>query len=483
MELTDFTASETVNDVHSGLNSASVHLFRPRFPDELREIVCRASKAGVSVALCGGRHAMGGQQFLDGGVLLDMRSLNRIIEVDLTRGLVRAQAGIQWPELIAGVLDAQRRADPTIAPRWGIAQKQTGADAMTLGGALSANIHGRGLHMGPIVSDVEAFTLIRVGGDAVTCSRQQNADLFALVIGGYGLFGVIADVTLRLAPRRTLRRMVRVIDIEDAVHAAERRIHEGAIYGDFQFDIDEHSPDFLTKGVFSCYAPVDGDPPPPADQRVLLRKDWLDLLTLAHTDKTRAFTRYAQHYLATDNQLYHSDTHQLSDYTEGYHAEVERRTCGDACPVSKGSEVISELYVPPESLIHFLRSAASMLTKKSAQVIYGTIRLIQPDRETVLAWARERFACVIFNLHVDHTPPGVAHAADCFRGLIDLASGFGGSFYLTYHKFATPGQVERCFPRVREFFAAKARLDPPGLFQSDWFRHYAPHFTARLGGA
>ena len=39
-------------------------------------------------------------------------------------------------------------------------------------------------------------------------------------------------------------------------------------------------------------------------------------------------------------------------------------------------------------------------------MIYGTVRLIERDDETVLAWAREPWACIIFNLHVDHTPAG-----------------------------------------------------------------------------
>ncbi len=45
------------------------------------------------------------------------------------------------------------------ARQWGIVQKQTGADRLTLGGALGANIHGRGLKLRPFIGDVEAFSL------------------------------------------------------------------------------------------------------------------------------------------------------------------------------------------------------------------------------------------------------------------------------------------------------------------------------------
>lgn len=464
-----------VSDIHAAIHRARVRECRPDGPDEVARFVRRAAAEGRKVALSGGRHAMGGQQFLDGHDLLDLRGLDQILEFDHERGLVRAGAGIQWPALIEGVLDAQRAIDPDSPPRWGIAQKQTGADSLTLGGALSANIHGRGLLMPPIVGDVERFTLVDAQGRPTTCSRDENADLFALAIGGYGLFGVITDVTLRLAPRRVLRRVVRVIDIEDAVPAAERRIGEGFLYGDFQFDVDPDSPDFLTKGVFCGYSPVDDDRQPPDDQRALSRDDWLDLLTLAHRKKREAFTRYAQHYLATDGQLYWSDTHQRAVYLEGYHAEIDRRL-GAACA---GSEMITELSVAPERLVAFLRAAARLLTEHEAQVIYGTIRLIQPDTETVMAWAPQRRACVIFNLHIDHDDAAIARAADTFRALIDLAAGMGGSYYLTYHRWATPEQLERCYPRVREFFDAKRRFDPQCVFDSDWHRHYAPHFTGQ----
>jgi FAD/FMN-containing dehydrogenase len=462
---------ETVNDVHSALNPARMRVRRPGCVEEVVAEVRAASEAGAQIAICGGRHAMGGQQFAEGSVLVDVRGMNRILAVDMERGVVRAEGGIQWPQLVAGSLEAQRRAEPGRAPRWGIAQKQTGADALTLGGSLSANVHGRGLLMAPIVADVEEFLLVGPGGQTFRCSRDENRDLFALAIGGYGLFGVIAEVTLRLAPRRTLRRMVRVIDIEEAVQAAERRIEEGYLYGDFQFDIDPQSPDFLTKGVFSGYAPVEGNPEPPAGQRALSREAWLELLTLAHVDKSAAFTKYAQHYIATDGQLYHSDSHQLSEYVEDYHAEVERRI-GATC---RGSEIITELCVPPERLVEFLRAAANMLVARSAQVIYGTIRLIQPDQETALPWARRRYACIVFNLHVDHEAASVERAGEAFRDLIELAAQMDGTYYLTYHRFATPRQLERCHGGVRAFCAAKRRFDPHGVFQSDWWRHYARH--------
>jgi FAD/FMN-containing dehydrogenase len=408
---------------------------------------------------------MGGQQFLRDSELIDMSCLNRVISFDLERGLITAEAGIRWRPLIESYLSTQLELEPDRAPRWGITQKQTGADDLTLGGALSANAHGRGLTRPPIVSDVESFTLINPDGNLVHCDRHHNEELFRLAIGGYGLFGVIVTVTLRLSPRIRLRRIVRVIDIDDAVLAVRRRIDAGSIYGDFQFDIDPYSPTFLTKGVFACYEPVKGESIE-HEEHELSADDWERLLHLAHTNKKAAFDQYAMHYVATDGRQYWSDTHQLGVYLPNYHEELDRKL-GSSC---RCTELITELYVPHEHLVDFLHASAQMLTNRNAEVIYGTIRLIRADTETFLPWAKQDQACVIFNLHVQHTPQGLEHAAGSFRSLIDLAIERGGSFFLTYHRFASREQLLAAYPQISDFLKLKDRYDPAGVFESDWSR-------------
>jgi FAD/FMN-containing dehydrogenase len=156
----------------------------------------------------------------------------------------------------------------------------------------------------------------------------------------------------------------------------------------------------------------------------------------------------------------------MSVYLDDYHRDVDRALG------HRGSEVITEVYVPRARLADFMAAAADDLRRNRVDVIYGTVRLIHRDEETFLAWAREDWACVIFNLHVRHDLAGQAHAADAFRRLIDLAIACGGSYYLTYHRHATRAQVESGHPRLREFLALKRRHDPHGRFQSDWYRHH-----------
>ena len=468
-------ASETlVNDIHSQLNTTEVHrIVQPATVAEIQAAVVAAAAEGRAVSIAAGRHAMGGQQFGEGTVLLDMNRFNRVIAFDAEAGIVEVEAGIQWPELIAHMLDAQIDEQQ----QWGIIQKQTGADRLSIGGALAANVHGRVLGRKPIIDDVESFTLVDGDGQIRTCSREENADLFRLAIGGYGLFGVIATVRLRLARRLKVERVVEMLDIADLMDAFDQRMADGYLFGDFQFAIDPDGDDFLREGVFSCYRPVHPETPMAAGQRALSTDDWQALLYLGHVDKRRAVDAYSAHYLATSGQLYWSDTHQMADYLDDYHTLVDQRM---GCTV-RGSEMITEIYVPRVALPLFMADVRRDFREHNVDLIYGTIRLIERDTESMLAWAKHPYACIIFNLHTDHTPKGIARSAADFRRLIDRAIAYGGSYYLTYHRYAERTQVETCYPQFGEFLRLKRRYDPDERFQSEWYRHYRQMFADVLG--
>ena len=437
-----------VNDLHSQLNETRVRrILTPHTAGEVQAAVRAAASDGTTVSVCGSRHAMGGQQFGADTVLMDLRSLNRIGTLDAERGTIQVDAGVEWPALVAALVERQHGR----TRQWGIAQKQTGADRLTIGGALSANAHGRGLKMAPFIGDVEAFDLVDASGEPRRCSRTENRELFQLAIGGYGLFGVITSVTLRLAPRRKVRRVVEVRSVDGLMEAFDRRIADGFLYGDFQYDIDSRSDTFMRRGVFSCYQPVDDATPIAEGQKELSDDDWRGLLYLAHADRSAAFDRYSMYYLSTSGQVYRSDLHQLSTYLDGYHRGLDPKLGG-----VRATEMITEIYVPRPALGRFFEQVREAFRGIAVPIVYGTVRLIERDAESFLPWARDRWACTIFNLHVEHTPAGIDRGADAFRALIDMALGHGGSYFLTYHRWARREQVEAAYPQFADFLAPQA---------------------------
>jgi len=459
-----------VNDIHSQLNRTRVaRIERPSTVEALADAVRNATREGRQISIAAGRHAMGGQQFGTDTVLIDMNSLDGILEFDAERGHIEVGAGIQWPALIAGLSERQQgRARP-----WGIVQKQTGADRLSIGGGLAANAHGRGLTYAPMSQDVEAFTLVDARGELVRCSRTENQELFSLVLGGYGLFGPVASVRLRLMPRRKIERVVEVTGVAGLADRFADRIANGFLFGDFQYATDLDSDGLLREGVFSCYRPVPDDTPVPGTTLELSRDNWLDLLFAGHLARAEAYRQYAGYYLKTTGQIYWSDTHQLSEYIDDYHQVLGSRL-GD---LAGGTEMITEIYVPRPSLDDFLEGVRTDVLEHRMNLIYGTVRLIERDTDSFLAWAREPWACTIFNLHTAHDTAALAATADHFRRLIDRGREHGGSYFLTYHRWATREQVLACYPQLPDFLALKRKYDPDERFQSEWYRHYRSMFA------
>jgi len=386
-----------------------------RLAPEAESILVNDVHSQLIISIAGGRHAMGGQQFGTDTLLIDIRKLSRVLSLDRKRGIIEVEAGIEWPELIKGYLTLQNGD----GQGWGIAQKQTGADRLTIAGTIAANAHGRGL---------------------------------------------------------TIERRVEIRTVDDLIATFEKRIADGFQYGDFQFSIEQASDDFLHKGVFSCYRPVPMDTPIPSAEKQLTDENWRQLLYLAHTDKKQAFSKYADYYLSTNGQVYWSDLHQLSTYPDNYHREIDDKL-NTTYPAT---EMITEINVPRPALSGFLDEVREDFRKNKVELIYGTVRLIERDDESFLPWAKQSYACTIFNLHTIHSPGGLQRSEYAFRRLIDMAARRGGTYYLTYHRYATRNQVESCYPQFAEFLRLKKKYDPEERFQSDWYRHYRTMFADSL---
>ncbi len=452
-----------MNDVQSRLNRTQVErIVTPSTPEEVAACVRQACSEGLVVCPAGALHSMGGQQFATGGVSISSQRLSAIGSLDSRSRTVWVQSGVTWPKLVVWLRQRQSGVRDPLT----IIQKQTGADELTLGGALSSNIHGRVLGRKPIVDDIEAFHVTLPSGDRLRCSRTENPELFGVAIGGYGLFGFIDSVKLRLEPRVQVARRVREVRTAEVIPALESQAAQGAAFGDFQYMTDETSSDFMLRGILSTYSPTGASTEVPGEQVGLSAEDWMRLYVQAHTDKARAYTEYADHYLRTDGQLYWSDDHQFSPYLPEA-GDLLARTLGWT---TFRSLMISELYVPRNRFEDFMHAARQSLLETSANVVYGTVRLIESEDETILRWAKQDYACVIFNLLVEHSPEGIDSAKSQFQQLIECALNLDGSYYLTYHRWASKDQLRRAYPDLPTFLELKDRFDPDGAFASDWYR-------------
>jgi FAD/FMN-containing dehydrogenase len=453
-----------VNDVQTGLNPTWVaSINRPASVAEVRSLVKDCAKHNRVISVSGSRHAAGGQQFATDSLLLDMRAMNRVIGLEDKTGVLHVEAGIEWPELVHGYLALQKE-----NARWGIRQKQGGADRISLGGTLSANAHGHGLGSPPIIGDVEWIEIVMADGTSKKCSRKENAELFSLAVGGYGLFGIITAVGLRLVPRSKVRRHVEARTTAELIPLIEGRTAAGAPYGYFQYSMDETSADFLRAGILTTYENVPAETPLGTESTDIDAKLLTALLEIAHRDRGSAYRRYAKLELSKDGNVEWSDLHQLSTYPAGYHPEIEKRLGADFV----GADLILEVYVPRTELISLFEEARRILLASGTPLIYGTVRFIEQDKDSYLAWAKKRYACVIFSPHASGETQALRKTGEVCRQLIRAASKRGGSYYLTYNRFATREELVSAYPQFQDFLNLKKQYDPRETFQSDWYRYY-----------
>ncbi len=187
----------------------------------------------------------------------------------------------------------------------------------------------------------------------------MNPDLFRLVIGGYGLFGVVTSVKIRLVPRQKVERVVELCDIEEIAEAsrsASRRAICTATSSSATAPEDPRLP--VTRRVFLLSPRRSANAPFQTDQIRLSPADWRRLLYLAHRNKRRAFHEFADFYLRSSGQIYWSDTHQLSVYLDDYHGRLDRAFEASV----PGSEMITELYVPRARLAAFMSDVRQRLS-------------------------------------------------------------------------------------------------------------------------
>jgi len=167
---------------------APAYLLPIKTTEDIYEAFQLAKKLGLKVTARGTGISYNDASLNGGGIVLDMREMNQILEWYPTTGLVRCEAGVTlkqlwqrvepdgwWPPVVSGTMKT------------------------TLGGCLSTNIHGKNnFRVGPIGEHVVEFTAMLPTGALVNCSPKLNADLFYAMISGLGMLGIFTSITLKL---------------------------------------------------------------------------------------------------------------------------------------------------------------------------------------------------------------------------------------------------------------------------------------------
>ena len=161
--------------------------------NQLKEILEYSKKSKTPISIAGAKHTMGGHTMYPKGIVLNMRPYKEM-QIDTIDNILTIGSGALWEDAI-NYLDKYHKS---------IAVMQA-FSSFSIGGSLSVNGHGWQKDSPPISSSIISFTLMNYNGEILNCSRSENKELFSLVIGGYGLLGIILDVKIKVVENESLR--------------------------------------------------------------------------------------------------------------------------------------------------------------------------------------------------------------------------------------------------------------------------------------
>lgn len=184
---------------------STARLLRPSRPDQVVEMVADAGTRGVIPRGLGRSYGDPAQNA--GGTVLDMTGLSAITAFDRTAGVVTALGGTSLGDLMRWLI-----------PEGWFVPVTPGTRHVTVGGAIANDIHGKNHHVvGSWGRHVTSMTLATPARGVVTVTPDRDADLFWATVGGLGLTGVIVDATFSLHRIATSS----IVADTDKTHTAE----------------------------------------------------------------------------------------------------------------------------------------------------------------------------------------------------------------------------------------------------------------------
>jgi FAD/FMN-containing dehydrogenase len=365
---------------------------------QLRELLERAHENRVNVSIAGARHSMGGHSIARDGLVIDMRPFHGM-QLDAEKQILDVQAGARWSEVIP-FLNA-RGLSPAV---------MQSNNSFTIGGSLSVNCHGWQFDRPPIASTVESFRILLADGRILRCSREENSELFSLVLGGYGLFGVILDARLHVVPNERYRAQQFIVPATEAIQTFSREISGKPdvrmVYARFNI-----SPDRLFEDVILTAFHVEAGDPPPLQQSDLDLLRRLVFRGSATDDYGKSLRWDAETRL--DPLLANRIFSRNQIFNEGVELYENRSR--------ETTDILHEYFIPHERAAAFSMTMREIIRRHRAELLNVTIREINEDADSFLRYADQPMFSFVMLFLQERTPYGEQRMQALSRELIDAA--------------------------------------------------------------
>lgn len=444
---------------------SSCYRIQVRKTDDIYEAFQLAKREGLTVTARGTGLSYNDVSLNSGGIVLDMTGMDQILEWDPATGVVRCESGVTleklwkkvepdgwWPPVVSGTMKT------------------------TLGGCLSANIHGKNnFQKGTIGEHVTEFTAMLPTGALVTCSPEKNADLFYAMISGLGMLGVFTTITMQMKrvhsglisvdarPVRNLREHLSDL-LENAPHydyivgwldtvQGGKNLGRGQIHAANNLKEGEDPNAHETMKLSYQHLPDRLFGVMPKSMLHYFMNPFLNNLGVWGINTAKYVASLRTHTFRQS----HAEFHFLLDYVPDWERSFGR-----------GGLIQYQSFIPKETAEDAWREMIQLSHQRGLPSYLGVTKRHRPDK-FLLTHAVDGFSLAMDFRVTDGNRARLSEQLQEFDKIVLAA---GGRFYFAKNS-ETSAESTRAFlgeETIAKFKKLKKRCDPNGLLESDLYR-------------
>lgn len=459
----------SVNDASCLDRTAIAGIITPTSEAEVAGALAYARTHGLTISPAGVRHSMGGQAFLKGGIMLDMRAMKGIT-LDAAAQTVTVGSGASWHTI-----------QNAIHPKFAVKAMQS-TDIFSVGGSISVNAHGMDHKAGALMRSIKSLRVMLADGSVITASPTENTDLFNHIVGGYGLFGIILSATLDVVPNDIYASERELIPTKD-FPAKFGKIAADPEIGLMYAHLSTAPGNLLDEAIIYNYRKASDQS---LERPPLGEVGWVKLRRLTvnlskRGDMFRSLKWWSEKKL--EPKVESCTVTRAQAMKDGEACLVSRNDpMHDSVPylmnnLPRETDILHEYFVPRDKILPFIEGLRTLFREHDTNLINASVRAVDAE-SNALSYAPGPAFSVVLYINQPTDAEGTEKMRALTSDLIDLSTKHGGRFFLPYQLHYSAAQLKSAYPEIGSFLSAKKRLDPEGRFSNTWYARYGGELIA-----
>jgi FAD/FMN-containing dehydrogenase len=435
----------------------------PETVQEIQDLVKKAASEGQKIVIKGAGKSQGGQTVsAQPSYRISLDHINKLINLNLKDKQVTIEAGATWAQL-----------QQHIAPHRLAVKAMQSYNDFSIGGSLGVNVHGQDVTANPLITSIKSFKLLLADGSIIPVSRMENSELFGAVIGGYGLMGIVTEVTLDLTDDVLMERKTTLVDTEQGREHfyTHLRGDPNILFTSGRLSIGDKNT--LEKALVISYEKSKNT----TSELFTLTKPnssyWRKLL-MSYMAKSKRFKNWRLTLETWFNQK--PETISRNNFMNYSIASLPQETDTERY-------ILQEYFIPAfphnddTNMNNFIANLGALVKKYDINLLNVSARYVKQDTESLLSFAHHNACAFVLFIEVPKTAKAYAETIEWTRSLIDAAIACSGTYYLPYQLIATQEQFEKVYAKWWQFVELKKKHDPQELFTNQLYEKYCNKST------